>query len=125
MNRIMDHSSELNCDLSRLSAVTPRSANLIHFSKAAYEAKTNESKINFHVILGIVSFSRNIHSPAQYNTEACLIIVQQDATVFSLLYFCRQLCMFQVLTPVIRSSYNCNCSFWLLSGLEVSNTTNV
>jgi len=32
--------------------------------------------------------------------------------LFSLLYFCRQLCMFRVLTPIIRSSYNCNCSFW-------------
>jgi len=36
-----------------------------------------------------------------------LIIVQQDATVFSLLYFCRQLCMFQVLTPI-----SCYYSFW-------------
>jgi len=33
-----------------------------------------------------------------------LIIVQQDATVFSLLYFCRQLYVFWVLTPIIRSS---------------------
>ena len=41
-----------------------------------------------------------------------LIIVQQEATVFSLLYFCRQLYVFRVLTPIIRSSYNCNYSFW-------------
>ena len=33
-------------------------------------------------------------------------------TVFSLLYFCRQLYMFRVLSPIIRSSYNCNYSFW-------------
>ena len=32
--------------------------------------------------------------------------------LFSLLYFCRQLYMFRVLTPNIRSSYNCNYSFW-------------
>ena len=32
--------------------------------------------------------------------------------LFSLLCFCRQLYMFRVLTPIIRSSYNCNCSFW-------------
>ena len=32
--------------------------------------------------------------------------------LFSLLHFCRQLYMFQVLTPIIRSSYNCNYSFW-------------
>jgi len=32
--------------------------------------------------------------------------------LLSLLHFCRQLCMFQVLTPIIKSSYNCNYSFW-------------
>jgi len=32
--------------------------------------------------------------------------------LFSLLHFCRQLYMFLVLTPIIRSSYNCNYSFW-------------
>ena len=32
--------------------------------------------------------------------------------LFSLSYFCRQLYMFRVLTPIIRSSYNCNYSFW-------------
>ena len=32
--------------------------------------------------------------------------------LFSLLLFCRQLYMFRVLTPIIRSSYNCNYSFW-------------
>jgi len=32
--------------------------------------------------------------------------------LFSLLYFCKQLYMFWVLTPIIRSSYNCNYSFW-------------
>jgi len=32
--------------------------------------------------------------------------------LFSLLHICRQLYMFRVLTPIIRSSYNCNYSFW-------------
>ena len=41
-----------------------------------------------------------------------LIAVQQDATLFSLLYFCRQFYMFRVLTPIIRSLYSCNYSFW-------------
>ena len=41
-----------------------------------------------------------------------LITVQQDATVFSLLHFCRQLYMFRLLTPIIRSWYSCNYSFW-------------
>ena len=44
--------------------------------------------------------------------ESNLIIVQQDATIFSLLHFCRQLYMFRVLTPIIRSWYSCNYSFW-------------
>ena len=40
------------------------------------------------------------------------ILVQQDVIVFSLLHICRQLYRFRVLTPIIRSSYNCNYSFW-------------
>ena len=40
------------------------------------------------------------------------IIVEQDVTVFSLLHICRQLYIFRVLTPIIRSWYNCNHSFW-------------
>ena len=32
--------------------------------------------------------------------------------LFCLLYFCRQLYMFRVLTPIIRSSYNGSYSFW-------------
>ena len=32
--------------------------------------------------------------------------------LFSLLHFCRQVYMFRVLTLIIRSSYNCNYSFW-------------
>jgi len=35
--------------------------------------------------------------------------------LFSLLYFCRQLYMFRVLTPIIRSWYSCNYSFWYWS----------
>ena len=38
--------------------------------------------------------------------------------LFSLLHFCRQLYMFRVLTPITRSSYNHNYSFWYwLTGL--------
>jgi len=40
------------------------------------------------------------------------LMIQQDATVFNLLYFCRQLYIFRVLTPTIRSWYSCNYSFW-------------
>ena len=45
--------------------------------------------------------------------ESMSIIVQQDATIYSLVYFCKLLYMFRVVTPpVIRSTYNCNYSIW-------------
>ena len=44
--------------------------------------------------------------------ESNLMIFQQDVTVFSLLYFCRQLYIFRLLTTIVRSSYNCNYGFW-------------
>jgi len=49
--------------------------------------------------------------------ESVSIIVQQDATIYSLLYFCKLLYMFRLVTPpIIRSTYNCNysytCSWW-------------
>ena len=47
--------------------------------------------------------------------ESNLVIFQKDVTVFSLSHFCRQLYMFQVLTHIIRSWYNCNYSFWYWS----------
>jgi len=41
------------------------------------------------------------------------IIVQQDATIYSLLYFCKLLYIFRVVTPpIIRSTCNCNHSIW-------------
>jgi hypothetical protein len=41
------------------------------------------------------------------------IIVQKDATMYSLSYFCKLLFMFRVVTPpIIRSTYNCNYSIW-------------
>jgi len=45
--------------------------------------------------------------------ESMSIIVQQDATMYSLLYFCKLFYMFQVVTPpIIRSTCNCNYSIW-------------
>ena len=39
------------------------------------------------------------------------ITVQQDATIYSLLYFCKLLYVFRVVTPpIVRSTYNCNYS---------------
>ena len=48
-----------------------------------------------------------IHGSA--HRESNLITIQQDANYY---YFCRQRYMFRVLTPIIRSSCNCNYSFW-------------
>jgi len=43
--------------------------------------------------------------------ESMTIIVQRDATIYSLLYFCKLLYMFRVVTPpIIRSTYNRNYS---------------
>ena len=45
--------------------------------------------------------------------ESMSIIVQQDATMYNLLYFCKLLYVFRVVTPpIIRSTYNCNYSIW-------------
>jgi len=41
-----------------------------------------------------------------------LVFYSLRCDLFSLLHFCSQLYMFRVLTPIIRSSYNCNYSFW-------------
>jgi hypothetical protein len=47
------------------------------------------------------------------NRESMSIIVQKDATICSLLYFCKLLYMFRVVTPpIVRSTYNCNYSIW-------------
>jgi hypothetical protein len=41
--------------------------------------------------------------------ESMSIIVQQDSTIYSLLYFCKLLYMFRLVTPPItRSTFNCN-----------------
>ena len=46
-------------------------------------------------------------------TTCTSIIVQLDATIYSLLYFCKLLYMFRMVTPpIIRSTYNCNYSIW-------------
>jgi len=45
--------------------------------------------------------------------ESMSIIVQQDATIYRLLYFCKLLYMCPVVNPpIIRSTYNCNHSIW-------------
>jgi len=56
----------------------------------------------------------NVHGSV--HRESMSIIVQQDATMYSLLYFCKLLYMLRVVTPpIIRSTYNCNYSAWYWS----------
>ena len=53
----------------------------------------------------------NVYGPV--HRESMPVIVQQDATMCSLLYFGKLLYMFRVVTPpIIRSKYNCNYSIW-------------
>jgi hypothetical protein len=53
----------------------------------------------------------NVHGSGP--PESRSIIVQQVATIYSLLYFCKLLYMFRLVTPpIIRSTYNCNYSIW-------------
>ena len=55
----------------------------------------------------------DIYVHGSLHRESLSINVQQDATIYSLLYFCRLLCMFRVVIPsIIRSTYKCNYSIW-------------
>ena len=61
-----------------------------------------------------VNFCFNVHGSV--HRESISVTVQQDATMYSLLYFCKLLYMFRVVTPpLIRSTYNCNYSIWYWS----------
>ena len=62
------------------------------------------------IIISVIVIIFYIHGSV--HRESSLITVQQDATVFSLLHSCRQLYLFRVMTPIIRSWYSCNYSFW-------------
>jgi len=83
----------------------------------------------FWVCVCNLSYSTcNAHAPyciVTWNLSSCTILntwvraswiecnnCPTRGDLFSLLHFCRQLYMFQVLTPIVRSSYNCNYSFW-------------
>ena len=45
--------------------------------------------------------------------ESMSLIVQQDATIYSSLYFCKLLYMFRVVPPpIIWRTYNCNYTIW-------------
>jgi hypothetical protein len=57
-----------------------------------------------------------VHGSVHRESMSIRVIVQQDATIYSLLYFCKLLYMFRVVTPSIaRSTYNCNYSIQIRS----------
>jgi hypothetical protein len=106
--------------LQQLVHVTPTTAATSHSNKKWLTQKLQTRKAYFLNIPTIMTWYYTlwnfiytyIHGSAQ--RESNLITVQQYATVFSLLHFRRQLYMFWVLTPIIRSSCNCNYSFCVL-----------
>ena len=60
-----------------------------------------------------IEFGYKFYVRGSVHRESMWIIVQRDATMYSLLYFCKLLYMFRVVTPpIIRSTYNCNYSIW-------------
>jgi len=63
--------------------------------------------------LDITAVQHVFNIPGSVYRESKSINVQQDATMYSLLYFCKLLYMFRVVTPpIIMSTYNCNYSIW-------------
>ena len=73
--------------------------------------KTNGRHVHFSIIFSVSDMP---YIPRQQsNLLTMSITVQQDATICSLLNFCKLLHMFRVVTPpIIRSTYNCNYSIW-------------
>ena len=76
---------------------------VIHYSSIVFE---------LYLIKCICTWIKGLRKTVWKYRESNLITVQKDATVFSSLHFCRQLYMFRVLTPIIRSLYSYNYSFW-------------
>jgi len=66
------------------------------------------------VMLAMLQYGRKeflFYVRGSVHRESMSIIVQQDATAYSLLYFCKLFYMFRVVTPpIIRCTYNCNYS---------------
>jgi len=62
-----------------------------------------------HLLRRRRKFSLEFYVHWSVHRESTSITLQQDATIYSLLRFCKLLYMFRVVTPPnIRSTYNCN-----------------
>ena len=70
--------------------------------------------IKLHVWTPSGPSSGRIEAEEMFKTLGCIEFnnCPTRCDLFSLLYFCRHIYMFRVLTPIIRSSYSCNYSFW-------------
>ena len=90
--------------------------------------------INVHVSVQLSGYTRETLLKVQHDRinfiffyvhgslhrESRSIIVQQDATMHSPLYFCILLQMIRVVTPpIIRSTYNCDYSIWHWSNFGI------
>jgi len=66
------------------------------------------SRMGAPYIYDISRLRVNVHGSV--HRESMQVIVQQDATMYSLLYFCKLLyCVLRMATPpIIRNTYNCN-----------------
>ena len=70
---------------------------------------TASQRLNVFAIYVISNLRFFFYVHGSVHRESMSIIVQQDMTIYSLLYFCKLLYMFRVVTPpIIRSTYNCN-----------------
>jgi len=66
----------------------------------------------WHVLV-LPKQSEVFYGHGSVHRESMSMIVQQDATIYSLLCFSKLLYIFRVVPPlIIRSAYNCNYSIW-------------
>ena len=69
--------------------------------------------LNVGFMQRLISYFAAFHVHESAHRESVSVTVQKDATIYSLLYFCRLLYMFRVvIRSIIRSTYNCNYSIW-------------
>jgi len=73
--------------------------------------KIVQNLIHFNIVIIFQAALYSFYILGSVHHKSNRIIVQQDAAVFGLLHFCKQLYMFRLLTHIIRSWYNCNYSF--------------
>jgi len=86
--------------------------NISHSKK---ESREITSKENLSVHVKYPLFLSHCNETAIFSTDIPKIKFNNFPTrydLFSLLHFCRQLYMFRLLTPIIRSWYSCNYRFW-------------